>query len=73
MILIPAIETPVFSVLPGDEGRFGALQWFSSDYRPLILSVRFLFLRARKGWECPPVKNNEFERHKVVNPEYKRQ
>ena len=73
MILIPAIETPIFSVLPADEGRFGALRWFSSDHRPLILSVRFLFLRARKGWACPPVKNNEFERHKVVNPEYKRQ
>lgn len=73
MIIIPAIETPVFSVLPADEGRFGALHWFSSDYRPLILSVRFLFLRARKGWDCPPVRTNEFERHKTVNPEYKRQ
>jgi hypothetical protein len=54
MIVIPAIETPVFSFAPGDDGRFGALQWFSSDYRPLILSVRFLFLRARKGFDCPP-------------------
>lgn len=54
MLIIPAIETPVFSVVPEDEGRFGALRWFSSDYRPLILSVRFLFLRARRGFDCPP-------------------
>lgn len=54
MFVIPSIETSVFSVQPNDDGRFGALQWFSSDYRPLIFSVRFLFLRARKGFDCPP-------------------
>lgn len=54
MFVIPSIETPVFSVLPQDDGRFGALQWFSSQHRPLIFSVRFLFLRARKGFDCPP-------------------
>lgn len=57
LILIPALETPVFSFAPEDQG-FGQLQWFSSDYRPLILSVRFLFLRARNGFDCPPpIKN----------------
>ena len=53
LLVIPAIETPVFSVVPEDQG-FGKLQWFSSEYRPLILSVRFLFLRARNGFDCPP-------------------
>ena len=72
LMVIPAIETPFFSVEPEDDGRFGQLQWFSSNYRPLILSVRFLFLRYPNGWACPPVKNNEFERHKVVNPSYER-
>ncbi|MGV3637769.1 MAG: hypothetical protein ACO1NQ_08995 [Flavobacteriales bacterium] len=52
--VIPSIETPVFSVVPEDDGRFGQLQWFSSNYRPLVFSVRFLFLRARKGFDCPP-------------------
>lgn len=52
-ILIPAIETPIFSFSPTDI-NFGRLQWFSSTYRPLILSVRFLFLRARNGFDCPP-------------------
>ncbi len=54
LLIIPAIETPIFSVAPEDDGRFGALRWFSSDHRPLIFSVRFLFLRARKGFDCPP-------------------
>ena len=53
LIMIPAIETPIFSVVPEDQS-FGKLQWFSSEYRPLILSVRFLFLRARNGFDCPP-------------------
>lgn len=53
LLIIPAVETPVFSVLPTDQG-FGQLQWFSSTYRPLIFSVRFMWLRARSGFECPP-------------------
>ncbi len=62
MIVIPALETPIFSVTPEDQG-FGQLQWFSSRYRPIILSVRFLFLRARNGFDCPPpIKHNAFER-----------
>ncbi len=71
LMIIPAIETPIFSVVPTDKG-FGQLQWFSSRYRPLILSVRFLFLRYPNGWACPQVKNNEFEKHKVLNPNYER-
>ncbi len=53
LLIIPAIETPIFSFVPDDQG-FGQLQWFSSTYRPLILSVRFLFLRSQKGFDCPP-------------------
>ncbi len=65
LLVIPALETPVFSIVPEDQG-FGQLQWFSSDYRPIILSVRFLFLRPRKGFECPPViKHNAFEKQRT--------
>lgn len=53
LILIPAIESPIFSFNPADID-FGRMQWFSSTYRPLIFSVRFLFLRARDGFDCPP-------------------
>lgn len=70
LMIIPALETPVFSLQPDDDGRFGALRWFSSDYRPILFSVRFLFLRYPGGFKCVPVRNNEFEKHKVVNPSY---
>lgn len=72
LMIIPAIETPVFSIAPEDDGNFGKMQWFSSTYRPLILSVRFLFLRYPKGFDCVPVKQNRFEKSKVVNPSYER-
>ncbi|MCB0770330.1 MAG: hypothetical protein KDC00_07990 [Flavobacteriales bacterium] len=62
LLLIPAMETPIFSIVPEDQG-LGQLQWFSSRYRPLILSVRFMFLRARKGFKCPPpIKHNGLEK-----------
>ena len=72
LMVIPAIETPVFSIAPEDGGNFGKLQWFSSTYRPLIFSVRFLFLRYPKGFACVPVKQNSFEKSKMVDPSYKR-
>ncbi len=66
LMIIPALETPVFSAVPFDDGRFGAMQWFSSRYRPLIFSVRFLFLRYPKGYACPPaIKHNALEGGKV--------
>ncbi|HMC97115.1 MAG TPA: hypothetical protein VKG92_05665, partial [Flavobacteriales bacterium] len=62
MFMIPALETPVFSIVPEDQG-LGQLQWFSSAYRPIILSVRFMFLRARNGFDCPPpIKHNQYEK-----------
>jgi hypothetical protein len=70
LLIIPAIETPIFSVMPEDEGRFGALHWFSTDHRPLILSVRFLWLRARKGFDCPPpIRHNAYEKSKQYKPD----
>jgi hypothetical protein len=71
LMVIPAIETPVFSLAPDDGGNFGKLQWFSSTYRPLILSVRFLFLRYPKGFACVPVRSNS-GKSKTVDPSYKR-
>jgi len=69
LLLIPALETPVFSVVPQDQG-FGQLQWFSSRYRPLILSVRFLLLRARPGFDCPPpIRKSGDGRRKKYKPD----
>ena len=70
LMIIPALETPVFSVVPADQG-LGKLSWFDSRYRPLILSVRFLFLRYPKGWACPPVRisDEDKRKHKIYKQE----
>lgn len=69
LLIIPAVETPIFSFTPEDQG-FGQLQWFSSRYRPLILSVRFLWLRARSGFDCPPpIRKPGEERSKRYKPD----
>lgn len=71
LLIIPTLETPIFSVVPKDQG-LGQLPWFSSLYRPVIFTVRFLFLRYPNGFDCPPaIKHNalEKERHKVYKQE----
>jgi hypothetical protein len=55
LLMIPTVETPVFSLAPDDDGNWGALQWFSSTYRPLIFTLRLMWLRPPKGFDCPPV------------------
>ena len=55
-MIIPQLETPVFSAVPSDQG-LGQLQWFNSLYRPVIFSIRFLWLRYPNGFDCPEVKS----------------
>lgn len=54
LIIIPAIETPILNGLPWERGK-STLGYFNSRYRPLILSVRFLFLRLKREKKCIPV------------------
>lgn len=71
LLVIPALESPIFSFSPPDRG-LGQVQWFNTRYRPLLLSVRFLFLRYPKGFACPPaIKHNQLEkgRHKTYKPD----
>ena len=68
VIMIPSIETPILSVMEWDDGR-SDLQYFSSRYRPLIFSVRFILLRpAGKGMDCVPVK---IDKKRRKSKEYK--
>lgn len=54
VFVIPALETPILTALPWSNGR-STYGFFSSRFRPLILSVRILFLRERGKRDCPPV------------------
>jgi len=55
LMIIPAIETPILNGWPWENGR-STLQYLNSRYRPVILSMRFLFLRPKQEI-CPPVYN----------------
>lgn len=58
LMLIPALETPILNFMPFDLPR-SSLHFFSSRYRPIIFSLRFLFIRPAKGDVCTPVKTRE--------------
>lgn len=59
IIMIPTLETPVLDIVEWADGR-SDFTFFNSRYRPIIFSVRFLFLRTgRKGFDCPPVKTTQ--------------
>lgn len=44
LLIIPSIETPILNVYPFDDLK-STLPYFSSRYRPFIISIRFLFIR----------------------------
>lgn len=54
LIIIPAIETPILNGLPWERGK-STLGYYNSRYRPLIFSVRFLFLSLKREKKCIPV------------------
>jgi hypothetical protein len=58
--IIPALETPILSILPWQKGR-AAFDTFNSRYRPVMLTVRFAFLGKNSGAGCntPNVSNDE--------------
>ncbi len=53
-IIMPMIETPVVNFLPFTH-IVSTHPYFNTRFRPIMLTVRFLFLRQNKS--CPPVYN----------------
>ena len=49
--IIPSIETPILNVQPFYDGK-STLPMFSTRYRPIIFSIRFLFLSYQKVGDC---------------------
>lgn len=52
--VVPTLETPILNAYPWDDGK-STLEVFSSRYRPITLSVRFLIRNKLPPDECPPV------------------
>jgi len=53
IFVMPMLETPILSIMPLDDGK-STLQYFSSRYRPIIFTLRIMFLDKSKfnGPEC---------------------
>ncbi len=62
-VIIPSIETPILNAYKFEDGK-STLGYFNSRYRPLIFSVRILFLRRKNGLDCKPPKVNPSDKEK---------
>ena len=52
LLVIPGVELPLMSAYPF--GPIPTLRYFSSNYYPVIFTLKFLFLRTGRD-DCPPV------------------
>jgi len=55
LLIIPSVETPILNINPFETGQ-STLGHFNTRHRPLIFSLRFLFLRPYVEPPCKPVK-----------------
>ena len=51
VFIIPSIEAPILAMSPFDDGK-ATTQWFSTRYRPIIFSLRFLLFDRRSAQDC---------------------
>lgn len=56
LMVIPTLETPILTAYNFDNGR-STMAYFSSRYRPVIFSLRFVHLRPFRLKNCVPVQN----------------
>ncbi len=51
VFILPSIEIPILNVVPFDGWR-STYKYFDSGYRPIIFSIKFMFLSKRKPEDC---------------------
>lgn len=51
VLIIPTLETPILNIFPMYDGK-STLPYFSSRYRPVILSIRVLFFGENRAEDC---------------------
>jgi len=44
LLIVPSIETPILTLFPFDNGK-STLNYFNNNYRPILVSIQFYFLR----------------------------
>ncbi|MFB6307255.1 MAG: hypothetical protein ABEH43_09765 [Flavobacteriales bacterium] len=57
VFIIPSLETPIMNIQKWENGK-STLEHFSSRYRPLIFSLRILWLKETESGECPEAIDN---------------
>lgn len=51
LYVMPMVETPILNLYPTLDGK-STLPYFSNRYRPIIITIRFLFLDKTEGRKC---------------------
>jgi hypothetical protein len=51
LYIMPMVETPILNLFPNLDGG-STLNYFSSEYRPFIFSIRVMFLDRTEGRKC---------------------
>jgi hypothetical protein len=67
LYFLPSLETPILNAYTFDQGR-STLAFFSSRYRPILFSIRILFLDKTKGRSCenqPNAKTEDISKEKA--------
>jgi hypothetical protein len=70
ILIIPTLETPILNISPFYDGK-STLPFFNSRYRPIILTVRILFLGKNKAADCVGA-GTEKRGHQLWDPEMAR-
>src|SRR5690554_735623 len=61
---VPSIELPVLGIHEWNGGT-PAIHWFSSQYYPAMLRLKFVWLFKKDPNRCPPVETNEKDRERA--------
>jgi len=61
---VPSIELPVLGIYEWNKGT-PAIHWFSSQYYPAMLRLKFVWLFKKDPNRCPPVETNEKDKERA--------
>ncbi len=56
--ILPSIEVPILNIVPFDDFK-STLPYFGGSYRPIIFSLKFMFLSKRKPEDCKGLGSGE--------------
>lgn len=74
LFIIPSIETPLLNIVKFDDGK-STMKFFSTRYRPIILTLRFLMFSKKKTEDCvgaPKEKTGDQLWDKKMRKKYRR-